>query len=475
VPGNEVRVGGFRVGVVDTITPTEQVVSGHPKSVAKVHMKLDKSVQPLSKDTTVLVRARSALGLKYVQLTPGRSKQTYRAGDTIPLSHSTLPVEFDDLLNTFDEPTRVNSQAALTGFGNALAGRGASLNEAIQGLNPFFRFLTPVMANLSDPRTQLNQFFKNIGAASAQVAPVAEIQALLFRNMAITFRAFNVCPDCLRQTIEKGPPTEDTAIRSFRVQDPFLSDFADLSRRLIPAAQVLPSALPKINSALEVGTPVVRSSTTLNQNTTKLFNGLNDLVQDPNTLLAFRDLHDTISVVNPFINYVGPYQTVCNYATYFLTGLSGDVAFDTGNGTAQAGLLMSDGQTSQANTMQSMGSRPADIPSNVNPYTAHNQGGSDLQVLHTQAYGPAIDAQGRANCGAGQTGYPSGPFEGPTPTHPGYEPTSVSNPGSYGTDSQTMKTFDEQHAGGSHTVNWALDPLLLGPTFTGVKNLKDVP
>src|SRR5213082_1822058 len=95
VPGNEVRIGGFRVGVVDTISPTEQIVNGHPKSVAKVHMKLDKSVQPLSKDTTVLVRSRSALGLKYVELTPGTSKAKYQAGDTIPLSRATLPVEFD--------------------------------------------------------------------------------------------------------------------------------------------------------------------------------------------------------------------------------------------------------------------------------------------------------------------------------------------------------------------------------------------
>src|SRR5919204_1221844 len=77
VPGNEVRIGGFRVGVVDTIKPTTAQISGRPKQVALVKMKLDKSVQPLSRDTGVLVRARSALGLKYVQLTPGRSSKTF--------------------------------------------------------------------------------------------------------------------------------------------------------------------------------------------------------------------------------------------------------------------------------------------------------------------------------------------------------------------------------------------------------------
>ena len=69
VKGNEVRVGGFRVGVVDKIQP--QYDPALHKTIARIHMKLDKSVQPLSKDTTLIVRQRSALGLKYIQITPG--------------------------------------------------------------------------------------------------------------------------------------------------------------------------------------------------------------------------------------------------------------------------------------------------------------------------------------------------------------------------------------------------------------------
>src|SRR3954452_10724654 len=97
VEGNEVRIGGFRVGVVDRIGTTTKIVTGQPKAVATIHMKLDKTAEPLSTDTGVVVRQRSALGLKYVQLTPGRSRSTFKPGDTIPLSHATQPVEFDDL------------------------------------------------------------------------------------------------------------------------------------------------------------------------------------------------------------------------------------------------------------------------------------------------------------------------------------------------------------------------------------------
>ena len=83
------------------------------------------------------------------------------------------------------------------------------------------------MQHLSDPKTQLSQFFRSLDLVSSQVAPVAQVQAELFKNMADTFAAFNRCQECLRQTIEKGPPTEDTAIASFRVQTPFLHHFAE--------------------------------------------------------------------------------------------------------------------------------------------------------------------------------------------------------------------------------------------------------
>ena len=53
---------------------------------AQVTMKLDKSIEPLPADSTLLVRPRSALGLKYVELTPGRGAgEASRPGATIPV------------------------------------------------------------------------------------------------------------------------------------------------------------------------------------------------------------------------------------------------------------------------------------------------------------------------------------------------------------------------------------------------------
>src|SRR5207244_7357798 len=69
IAGNEVRLGGFRVGVIDDVRPTLH----DGKAIALLKLKLDKTVKPLPADTTVDVRMRSALGLKYLELNPGHS------------------------------------------------------------------------------------------------------------------------------------------------------------------------------------------------------------------------------------------------------------------------------------------------------------------------------------------------------------------------------------------------------------------
>jgi hypothetical protein len=423
----------------------------------------------------VLVRPRSALGLKFIELTPGKKKEFFRDGDTIPLSQRTpKPVEFDDFLNTFDDPTRQNSQDALSGFGEAFAGRGTDINDAILGLRPFFTYLAPVMANLSDPETRLEEFFKQIGRTSAQVAPVARVQAELFSNMADTFEAIGRNPDALRATIEKSPPTEDVAIASFRVQRPFLADFADLSRRLRPAAQVLPSALPLLNSAFRVGQPIVRRSVILNEETEDVFAALDDLVQNPNTLLGLKDLHALTRSGAPLFKYIAPRQTVCNYATYFFNGLGSHISEGTATGTAERVLLKTGNNFQEDVAYDSFGSRPSDLPANIDPTGVQvgpgaAQGNPEAQpayVLHGQPYPPAIDAQGNADCVIGQFGYPDGPLL----DDPGRYPPV---PGTKDPDG-TYNTWQKEHGGGGHPVVADYAPWNYGPTFTGLENLSNV-
>ena len=86
VSGNEVRIGGDRVG---TSTRSSVGARDDGTSVAVLGLKLETDVEPLPTDSTIIVRPRSALGLKYVELTRGTSDEGFADGDTIPLAQAT--------------------------------------------------------------------------------------------------------------------------------------------------------------------------------------------------------------------------------------------------------------------------------------------------------------------------------------------------------------------------------------------------
>jgi virulence factor Mce-like protein len=458
VRGNEIRLGGFLVGTVSEIKPKVVTVDGKTRAVALVTMKLQKDVEPLPTDTVVGVRPRSALGLKYIDIVPGKATTGFKVGDTIPLKQAKIEgVEYEDVFSTFDKPTRDNSRTALKGFGDAFAGRGPSINQAIEAFNPFFTHLTPVMQTLSNPNTRLDNFFKNIGHASEEVAPVAEVQAALFGKMAKTFEAFSACEGCLQQTIEKGPPTLKVSADSLAVQRPFLADFTTLSKDLRPTVATLHNNLGTINAALETGTPVLRRTVSMNEKTGKVFQALDTLAKDPATLLSLKDLHLTFAVLRPLAEYVAPYNTVCNDGNAFLTGLATHISQGVTGGTSEVVLVRTGTDFQKHAFNQSDSERAADVPSNWDPQTRVDPKGDHYQTLHGQAYSPAVDAQGRADCQAGQYGYIDGPWNSADTR---YAPADAG-------PNENMEDWENRAGGGSHTASRQDLPGLAGPTFVG--------
>ena len=451
VKGNEVRVGGMHVGLVEEINPK---VDKTGRTIAVISMSLTKDLGELPEDTQVNIRPRSALGLKYVELNLGTSQKTYEPGATIPLANSTRPVEFDEFLSTYDEDTRDAQRGAIKGFGDALAGRGENINYIIHNFRPFVTHLEPVMKVLSDRDTRLGEFFRQTRRFSGQLAPVAGTYARLFGNMATTFEALGRDELALQQTIERGPPTLDAGIRSFPVQRPFLEHSELLAAKLEPAAAEMETALPPTTRALQVGRPVVRKAPELYENTQKLFAALKDLVDEPTTLLGLQDLRTTLMVAAPLLEYIAPYQTVCNYWVYYWSGLSEHVSEPVRGGTAQRSILKTDNRTQDNRISSSEADRPADVPKGTDPKGAKDPAGDPLEALHRVSYGPAIDAAGNADCQTGQRGYMTGPFS----TGNRYSPSE-----------------DPAKGGGSHVVFDSNFPGLSGPTFKGVPNLKDVP
>jgi hypothetical protein len=204
-----------------------------------------------------------------------------------------------------------------------------------------------------------------------------------------------------------------------------------------------------------VGAPVLDKAPPFYERTERVFHAVEGLMENPNTLLALRDLDRTLEVAAPLVEYVAPFQTVCNYWVYYWTGLGEHVSEPVRGGTVQRTNLKSDNRTQDNRLSSSEAERPVDVPKDQDPHEAKAPNGDALQALHGGSYNQAIDAQGNADCVIGQRGYLEGPLV------PG---------GRYGPDED----------GGQHVV---LEPFVLptlrGGTYKarelGIDNVEDVP
>ena len=413
VRNNEVRIGGHRVGVVESVEPVENPDNG--TVAARLNLKLDQSVDPLPDDTTIRVRYRSSFGLKYLELNRGDG-EPLPAGGTLPLENAVEQTEFDDIANTFDTETRTNSRNVLEGFGTGFAARGGSLNEAIAALNPLFRGLQPVAQILIDPTTRFERFFPELADAARIVAPIATEQADLFTNMAITFAAISADPGKLQETISEGVPTLRVGTRALRNQRPFLAELAEFSEDLRPGIHELRRALPDLNDAVAIGTKTLKRTPQLNQDLEGVFQELDQLVSQPQTKITLVRLQDTFKNARPASEWIVPFQTVCNYWNYWFTFLPEHLSSLDQVGTSQRafGVNVPPGTVGGVAIGQ-QGGLGGYAGQNANAIAGIESGPNvghfepdHLGILRGHPYGPAVTANGQPDCQSGQTGYPLG-------------------------------------------------------------------
>jgi virulence factor Mce-like protein len=389
VKGNDVRVGGIRVGAVESVVPVQHEDG---TASAKVNLKLDKSVDPLPQDTTVAVRSRSALGLKYLEIRPGDSSQGLPEGSTLSLAAARPEtVDIDRVLNMFDAPTRTAIQRNELEFGSALAGRGPDINAAIGVLPALLQRLEPVSRNLASSSTGLGRFFNALEATSAEVAPVAETQAHLFVSLDTTFTALaRIARPFLQQTISKAPPTEDTTIATLPHIRPFLRDSATLFTELQPSSRLLVTAAPELAAATRSGPPVLRKTPVLNAELAPTAQALVDFGNTPGVTPGLQLLTQTNSLLDPTLAFVTPAQTVCNYVTLLLRNGTSITSLGDGIGTWQRFLVL----------------EPPKGPNNVGSPASAPANGPDLaNHLHYNPY-PNTAAPGQPReCEAGNETY----------------------------------------------------------------------
>ncbi len=237
-------------------------------STRRSDLKLDKNVDPLPKDSTVIVRAKSALGLKYLEIDKGTSDQGYPEGSILPLSAAhPHPVEIDQVLNTFDPATRHAIQANLVAFGDALAGpragpeRGARRAPAAGQPSSSPSPATWPLRRRASP------------ASSTPLRPTApprwrrspRPRRSCSSHLDSTFGAFaRVARPFIQETISETPPTLDTLTRTGPRIQSFLGHSATLFADLRPGIKSLSETSPEVASALETGAKVLPGAPALN-------------------------------------------------------------------------------------------------------------------------------------------------------------------------------------------------------------------
>ncbi len=394
VHGAEVHMGGALIGNVTQVTAARD---GRGQPIAVIDAELDKSVEPLPVDTHFAIRMKSSIGDKYLEVTLGHSRRTWRNGATVPLGHTSSTVDLDQVLDMYTPSTQNGVADTTLGFGQALAGRGQGLNQAIGAFVPLVSSLTPVMRNLASQRTNLKGFLGGLGAFVGALAPVSRQQAELYAGLDTTFKALaGVAKPYLQDWIEQTPPTFQAVVSDGPAIGSFAKDTGQLFADLKPGFATLPKSTPQLAAALEAGVKTLPGTARFDRQTVGLARALEQFGVDSTVKAGLARLALATGSLTKPLQFLAPAQTSCNYVTLFLRNLASSLSDNIGTGTVLRFVLV-------AIDNDIAGGEAA--PSST-PYTSTSlAGGNKHGPLHFDPY-PNTDSPGEvAECSAGKEPY----------------------------------------------------------------------
>lgn len=232
---SQVRMGGRLVG---------QVL--HPRvedGQAVVTLQLTPDVAPLTSDTRVTVKPRSAIGVRFVEIDPGTRGVPLRGGDRIPASQTASTRPLDEALSTLDARTRAHAQVLLRELGDSVAGRGEGLNDAVAAGGPFLRDLSAVTGAIADRTGASARLVRGADTLAGALDPVRADLAAGLRPSAAVARAFADERDALHATLEAAPPALGTISSQLRGTRSLVAEVSRFARRALPALEAAPPAL----------------------------------------------------------------------------------------------------------------------------------------------------------------------------------------------------------------------------------------
>jgi ABC-type transporter Mla subunit MlaD len=260
-------------------------------------IEMQRRFAPIPADTRAVLRQKTLLGETYVELSPGTPKgPRLPEGQRLANARVQGTVEFDEILNTFDAPTRRAFRAWQQEGGRAIDGRGADVNDALGTLPDFLENGTDLLAVLDTDRAALKRLVKNTGVVFGALTQREQQLHNLVVNTRDVFDTTARRNEKLAETFSILPTFLDESRKTFRRTE----RFAGHAR---PVVRLLREPTRKL-------APTVSDLHALAPDLTHAFGGLKRLIPASRTGLPALD--DTLHGLGPFFGKLGPFLSELN-------------------------------------------------------------------------------------------------------------------------------------------------------------------
>jgi phospholipid/cholesterol/gamma-HCH transport system substrate-binding protein len=260
-PGSDVMIAGALAGRVESIS------LGH--GAALVLVGIDAEHAPLHTDAVVSVRPKSLLGERYLALDPGQAPGAMPSGATLPATQVTQSTDLQDVIDTFDAPTRAKLQTLIVELGGGVGGRGTELNGALVSGRQDLSDLRGIAATLASRDAALRQAIANLDSVTQELAQSDRRQQLgdLIANLESLLANLAGQESQLQQALAE---TNAALTRTANALDGTGGNLADIAHQLPatvhladlimadlgPDSDVLMSHLGQLNTAIAEGPSV---------------------------------------------------------------------------------------------------------------------------------------------------------------------------------------------------------------------------
>ena len=253
-----VRIAGVNVGKVKAIRRDAD------SNTAIVEMEIADKGLPIHKDAQVKIRPRIFLeGNYFVDLKPGTpAAPTVDDGDTLPLTQTATPVQFDQVLSILQTDTRESLKKTLQGLGDALTrkpsaaddrdgdpstrGESAaeSLNDAISYGEDAARGSAIVADALTgEERDDIARLLRGLSRTTEGLGRNERQLQSFITNFNRTLAATNAESANLRASIRELGPTLENADRALTALNGAFPNTRAFAREILPGVRETPATV----------------------------------------------------------------------------------------------------------------------------------------------------------------------------------------------------------------------------------------